>query len=313
MTLLVNNYDLSQLVESITWSGDVRETARKLEFSIISKSTDYYLPKPVLNEGDTVILKDDDGNIIFQGVLFDIDKSSASDTIMYLAYDYMFYVKESELSLVINDTSENIARKVCSELDISCGVLEQTNVGTYMTEFDLSGYQIIMKAYSNASKSTGKNYITLMNKEKLTVIEKGLISGVVLKGDYNLIDTSYKVSLQDLVNKVVVVDDVGKQVSVVENSGSRSKYGTIQKVYKIEDGKDYATEAKALLFDVTREGTVTALSDIRAISGYAVLVYEEVSKTYSKFYIESDSHTFSNGNATMTLKLGFSNVVGGDL
>ncbi len=311
MKLVVNNKDLSQVVENITWSGDTREVARKLEFTIVSKATDYYLPKPILNEGDSVIFKDDNDNIIFQGVLFDIDKSYAGDTTNYLAFDYMFYVKESTLSLIIEDTAENITKKVCSELEIDCGAIEKTNVKTYITEFDISGYKIIMKAYVNASKSTNKKYIPLMNKDKLSVIEKGTLSGVLLKGDYNLLDQAYKVSLQNLVNKVLIVDDTGKNVSMIENSASRSKYGTVQKVYKIEDDKDSNIEAKALLFDVTREGSVSALSDIRAVSGYALLVYEESSKTYNKFYIESDSHSFSNGVANMDLTLSFSNVMEG--
>ncbi len=309
MILIVNNKNLSQVVESITWSGDTREVSRTLEFSIVSKSTDYYLPKVVLNEGDTVILKDDDENILFQGVLWDIDKSYASDTTGYFAYDYLHYIKESDVSYVIEDTAENITKKVCTDLGVECGDLSKTGVKTYLTEFDKKAYDIIMIAYTNASKTTNKKYIPLMNKEKLNVIEKGLLSGVILKGDYNLIDQNYKVSLQDLVNKVVVVNDDGKRVDVIEDKSSQSKYGTIQRIYKIEEDKKYITEAKAMLFETLQEGSVSALSDVRAVSGYGILIYEELSKTYGKFYIESDTHTFTNGSATMSLTLGFSNIM----
>ncbi len=309
MILNVNNKDLSKVVASITWSGDTREVSRRLEFTIVSKKTDYYLPKVVLNEGDTVVLKDYEGNVLFQGVLFDIDKAYASDTTGYLAYDYMFYINKSDLSYIIEDTAENIAKKVCKDLEIGYGSIASTGVKTYLTEFEKSGYEMIMIAYTNASKKTGKKYIPLMSKEKLTVIEKGLLSGVILKGDYNLTDQNYKVSLQDLVNKVVIVNDDGKKVDVIEDKESQSKYGTVQKIYKIEEDKKYSVEAKAMLFETLQEGSVIALSDVRALSGYAILIYEEVSKTYGKFYIESDTHTFVNGSATMSLTLGFSNVM----
>lgn len=309
MILIVNGKDLSNLVETITWSGDTREVSRKLEFKIASKSTDYFLPKPVLNEGDTVILKDDEENILFQGVLFDIDKSYSADTTSYLAFDYMYYVKESDVNLIIDDTAENITKKVCDELGIKYGDIAQTGVNFYFVELDKNGYEVIMIAYTNASKSTGKKYIPLMNEDKLTVIEKGLLSGVILKGNFNILEQNHKVSLQNLVNKVLVVDESGKQVDVVEDGASQSNYGTIQKIYKIEESKDYNVEANSLLFNVTYEGSINSLSDVRAISGYAVLVYEEISKTYSKFYIESDSHTFENGKAIMSLVLSFSNVM----
>ncbi len=309
MILIVNGKDLSNLVETITWSGDTREVSRKLEFKIASKSTDYFLPKPVLNEGDTVILKDDEENILFQGVLFDIDKSYSADTTSYLAFDYMYYVKESDVNLIIDDTAENITKKVCDELGIKYGDIAQTGVNFYFVELDKNGYEVIMIAYTNASKSTGKKYIPLMNEDKLTVIEKGLLSGVILKGNFNILEQNHKVSLQNLVNKVLVVDESGKQVDVVEDGASQSNYGTIQKIYKIEESKDYNVEANSLLFNVTYEGSINSLSDVRAISGYAVLVYEEISKTYSKFYIESDSHTFQNGKAIMSLVLSFSNVM----
>ncbi len=309
MILTVNDKDLSNLVENITWSGDTREVSRKLEFKIASKATDYFLPKPVLNEGDTVLLKDDEENILFQGVLFDIDKSYAGNTISYLAFDYMYYVKESDINLIIDDTAENITKKVCDELGIGYGEVESTGVKFYFAELDKTGYEVIMIAYTNASKITNKKYIPLMDKENLTVIEKGLDSGVVLKGEYNILDQSYKVSLQNLVNKVVVVNEAGKEVDIVEDIESQSKYGTVQKIYKIEESKDYKSEAKDLLFNVTQEGSITSISDKRAMSGYAVLIYEEISKTYSKFYIESDSHTFENGKATMSLVLSFSNVM----
>ena len=43
--LTAGGKDLSQLVEKVTWSGDSKQVARKLAFSIATRSTDRFLQK----------------------------------------------------------------------------------------------------------------------------------------------------------------------------------------------------------------------------------------------------------------------------
>ena len=71
--LFVGSKDLSQLVEKVTWSGDSKQVARKLVFSVATKASDRFLPKVTINEGDTVIFKDGE-KTLFGGPVFDIDK-----------------------------------------------------------------------------------------------------------------------------------------------------------------------------------------------------------------------------------------------
>lgn len=168
-----------------------------------------------------------------------------------------------------------------------------------------------MMAYTQASKTTGKKYIPLIkNLTEVHVIEKGQLCGAILSGDYNLEDASYKASAQNMVNQVKITDKNGNTVSVVENSSDRDQFGTLQRTYTQEDGKDATTEAKAMLQGVDRSGSATAVpSDVRAVSGYAIIVYDKVSGLYGKFYIESDTHTFENGKHEMQLTLAFSNLM----
>ena len=56
--LTAGGKDLSRLVEKVTWSGDSKQVARKLVFSIATRSTDRFLPKVAINEGDSVLFKD---------------------------------------------------------------------------------------------------------------------------------------------------------------------------------------------------------------------------------------------------------------
>lgn len=309
MKIIVNSLDISQMVERITWSGDTKQVARKLKFSIASKGTDYYLPKPVLGEGDTVVMMDSNNSILFTGIIFEITKSAAGNTTSYLAFDLLFYVNTSDINKIFDATPEVIAANVCAELDIPFGGAAETGINVYMPCLNKSGYTAIMMAYTYASRQNGKKYIPIMRDNKLWVVEKGAFCGVVLSGDTNLFDASYKVTLQNHVNKVVIVDKSGKITDTVADTASVARYGTIQRICTAEDGRDAKIAATALLHGKEYEAKTTSISDVRAISGYAIAVREEITGLYGKFFIESDMHTIENGNATMELSLSFDNIM----
>ena len=55
---------------------------------------------------------------------------------------------------------------------------------------------------------------------RVSVIEKGQDSGVILTGDSNLSDATYKATLQNLVNKVLITNQKGTVVGIVEDTES---------------------------------------------------------------------------------------------
>lgn len=310
MKLIVNDLNISELVERITWSGDTRQVARKLEFTIASKATDYYLPKVKIAEGDKVLFLDEKEAVIFGGVVFEISKSAAADTTGFMAFDLLFYVNQSDINRIFDATPEVITSQICKELGIPFGGAAKTGIKVYMPCLNKKGYAAIMMAYTYASRKNGKKYIPIIKEtNKLYVIEKGTFSGVTLEGYTKITDASYKVTLQNMANKVLVTDKSGKIVDTIVDSTSMYKYGTVQRVYSKEDGKDAKMEARAILKGVERESSCNSISDIRGISGYSILMQEPITGLYGKFFIESDTHTFENGSATMQLTLAFENLM----
>lgn len=307
--LLVGGKDLSQLVEKVTWSGDSKQVARKLVFSVATKASDRFLPKVTINEGDTVLFKDGE-KTLFGGPVFDIDKSASGNVTTYTAFDLMFYINNSDINKVFDDTPEAITAWICSHLGVPFGGAASTGIKVYLPCLGKKAYAAIMMAYTAASRKNGKKYIPLMkNATQVSVIEKGALCGVVLDGSYYLTGATYKTSLQKLVDRVLITDKNGNQIGMVEDAVAQQKYGVVQRVYKQEDGKDANTEAKALLQTIEQSGAVTATSDTRAVSGYAIAVQEATTGLYGKFYIESDTHTFENGKEEMQLTLAFSNMM----
>lgn len=311
MKILVKDKDLSELVETITWGGDSGQIARKLEFTIAQNVLDKNFPIVTINEGDQALLQDPSGACIFGGIIFDIDKTAGSNQIRYLAYDLLFYINGSEITKDYHGMPEDIARDVCKALGIPAGTMAETGITITNPCVKKTGYQIIQSSYTAAARQNGKVYQMVMDKiNQVSVIEKGQDSGVILTGDANLSGASYKTTLKNLVNKVLITDKKGAVIGTVEDLESQAAYGTIQKILQKEDDKDVNAEAKNMLKGSEPTASVTGLpDDIRAISGYAVMVQEHETGLIGRFYIENDSHTYSNGESTMSLTLSFQNLM----
>ncbi len=311
MKLFTSGKDISELIRDIKWSGDTKQVARKVNFSIAQNRKDPDFPVLIINEGAELVMQDDNGTVIFGGIVFDIDKTASSKIINYLSYDLMFYINNSDISKLFSGTPEQIVPEICRMLDIEYGDMAVTGIHVSFPCFGKRAYDAIMMAYTAAARKNGSRYIPLMkNVNRLSVIEKGTFCGVILTGEYNLIEATYKSTLQNLVNRVIITDKNNNTVKVVEDSASIERYGLVQRVLKQSDGEDAAAEAQKMLVTVEQSATVSGVpNDFRAVSGYSIIVHETDTGLYGKFYIESDTHTFTNGKAQMDLTLSFENLM----
>lgn len=309
LKLIIGNQDASELIESITWSGDTKQVARKLSFTLAQKATDKHIPHITANAGSLIEFSIDN-NILFRGIVQNISRYTLGNTVSYSATDYMWYLMESDISRVFDSTPEVITSQICADLGIPFGGAAATGIKVYVPILGKKAYEGIMMAYTYASRQNGKKYIPLMNKSnQVTVIQKGLESGVLLDGEYNLIDATYSNSIEKMVNKVLITDKSGAVIKSIVDSASTKQFGTIQRVIKQEDGKDATAQAKALLKTFKQSASAAGLSDTRAVSGYSLLIREPYTGLVGRFYIESDTHTFSNAKAEMQLTLAFDNLM----
>lgn len=312
MKLLTGGKDISELIEQIKWAGDTKQVARTIQFTIAKNKKDKDFPTVVIDEGAEIIMQDDSGKNVFGGIIFDIDKSASSKVETYLAYDLMFYVNNSDVNRIFEGTPETIVSEICTELGIETGAIAVTGVNIpSMPCFGKKAYEAIMMGYTAAAKQNGSKYIPLMtNINKVSVLEKGMLCGAVMTGDYNLIEAAYKSTLQKLVNRVLITDKNNNVIKTVEDAASIQKYGLVQKVLKQNDGEDATTQAQKMLVTVESSASVSGVpNDFRAVSGYSIIIQETDTGLYGKFYIESDTHTFSCGKAQMDLTLAFENLM----
>ena len=173
MKLLTVGKDISELIEQIKWSGDTKQVARTIQFTIAKNKKDKDFPTVVIDEGAEIIMQDDSGKDVFGGIIFDIDKSASSKVETYLAYDLMFYINNSDVNKIFEGTPETIVPGICTELGIESGTMAATGVNiSSMPCFGKKAYEAIMMAYTAAAKQNGSKYIPLMtNINKVSVLE----------------------------------------------------------------------------------------------------------------------------------------------
>ena len=72
--LAAGKYDISQLADKITWSGDTKQVARQLAFAVPRMEGDKQLPKVSIAEGDPVTLTVD-GKELYYGIIMDVERN----------------------------------------------------------------------------------------------------------------------------------------------------------------------------------------------------------------------------------------------
>ncbi|WP_206168348.1 hypothetical protein [Veillonella sp. VA139] len=303
--------DISHLVNSATWSGSRIQAARKLEFTYTQEPRDPNFPVYPVGVGETIKAYSEDGALQFVGNIYSTERKTSASTISVTCYDNMFILSKSKTTKKFtNMTAEDITKSVCAEMGIKVGKLAKTKEKMTFIANNKSGYQIIVMAYTEASKKTGKKYQTMMEGDELDVIEKGsLIEGLVIDQYRNITDSSYKESIENMVNKVMVTDDKGNLIRYESNDDHIKRYSMIQEVYKEGKNKNTAEEVKAIFKGPERSGTIDCLGDYDAVSSYSVEIRDVITQLSGKFWIKSDTHTFQNGQHTMKLEIEFENIM----
>ena len=300
--------DLTPILTSCTWSGDRTQAARKLEFSFVQDDRDENIPVVDIDSGYVVFGADEDGNIVFTGNVYQLEKDRAKSSVKVVSYDQLFILNKSKTTRKYTDAlPEDVAREICNEMGITAGNIAETGEKVSFIANNKTGYQIIMSAYTEAKKKNEKLYQCLMNGDRLDVVEKGtLIEGVSLDSENNMTDSIYRESIEDIINRVIITDDTGNNVTYVDDE-SIGKYPRIQTVYKEDKTQDTQREAKDLFKKPEREGSVTVLGNYNLISGYSVVVKDSLFT--GQFWIKSDVHTFKDGIHMTKLTLEFENLM----
>ncbi len=305
------NTDLSAYALSYTWSGDVEQAGRKLEFDIAYTTKDKDWTNAVLELGDEVCFSYTDEVTqetypVFQGRIFSRSRDSESYTMCFVAFDNIIYLAKSRITRkYANVTVADAIRQTIHDFSIEAGTMPDLSVVCSFIADDISATDAIKQALSYQSAQDGKGYHIYMTDGKLNVVctNDQVVENFLISDETNLTGASVSESIEDMVSKVVVVDSAGQTKGEMPNTTDIEKFGTIQAICKADPKQDDASQARAMLKTVAHDMSVKALGHIQCIAGFSVDIQEEQLK--GRFFIKSDSHRIEGNRHTMELHLVF--------
>ena len=306
-----DDQDLSNLLTACTWSGSRLQVARQLTFTYTQDDRDKLCPVIPIDCGYTVYGYDEKDlkNPVFVGNVYTVEKDRQRSAVTVMARDHLHILTRSKSTRKFVDAlPEDIAGQICAEQGVLPGDFAKTGIPVSFIAVNKTGYQMIMAAYTEASKKDGKKYHPIMNGAKLDVVEKGtLIEDFEADSVKNMTDSRYKKSIEQIINRVLVVDEQGNPVDTIREEEQISKYSMFQDIYKVDPNKDTQTEAKKLLKKPEESGSIIVLGDYRVKAPYSIKVKDSLFT--GKFWIKSDTHTFEDGKHEMNLELEFENLM----
>ena len=306
--------NITNVVGSTTWGGSIEQAAREATITVLNAPNDSNITKLKLNIAPGDILKLYEGDtLIFYGEVQTSEKRDEIGTVSYKARDLLDHLlRINHKQKFKNKTAEAITKELCKKYGITTGSIVATKkVIKKLIIDDSSLYDIIMTAYTKASKSTGKKYMAYMSGKKLCVKVKGTTVRDYELNEYkNLSEASYEETIENMVDQVKIYNDKGKQVGVVKNAAHIKRYGIYQSVYTKEKGVNAQTAAKNMLNGIEKKVNVSTIDgNIKCISGNAVKVTDAATGLKGIFWIQNDSHTWEGGRHTMSLELSFKNIM----
>jgi hypothetical protein len=305
-----HTYDMSELVESIKWSGRRGGAARSVTVSLLDDDG-YGHDRPGIDceEGHQCIFYWK-GEEIFRG-LFINNSQSNKKKMSVKAYDNGIYLANNKDSFTYsNKTAAAVFKDCMSRCKMTVDKVADTGyVIPELTKPKTTYFDVIADALSRTYKATGKRFYVISKGGKISLLKRteNMLQWVVETG-VNLIDYNYSKSIENTKTRIRLLTKEGKLLAEEVDSDLEKKIGIFQDVDTPDDSLNKA-QLKELVKSTlkasgpTRKLTVSALGIPEAYSGmciYIIIKELGIKKTY---YIDEDTHTFKGNNHTMKLSL----------
>ena len=301
---------IEEAVATMTWGGSKDEASRTLNLEVtkVNGKTDF-------PNGSAIVIYDLADQELMRYIITKKSKTRSSTAIKYTARDIRWWLTRSKMDKKFeNMTASEIISGLCKSLEISTGTIEDTGVKFSVLHFiKKSPWDMIVIALTETRKQSGKRYTTRVKNGNLELIEKckQTVQWVIEEGA-NLLDASYDESIESTYTQVKVVgkNSKGNEISAIQkNEEAQKLYGVMQE-YISQSDKMTQAEVNAIAVQKLKElsvmqksGTIKTFGLDDVETGTGIYVIDNETGLVGGFYVESDSHTYSNGYHEMSLTL----------
>ncbi|MGE8079018.1 XkdQ/YqbQ family protein [Peribacillus loiseleuriae] len=297
--------------ESITWSGQRYQAARKIEANIFYASTGGHGITRV-EDGDTVLFKWQ-GTELFRGTIFNRTQSK-SGMLILTAYDMLQYLLlNKDIYFFSKKRLDEILLRICKDFEIPYNVFPNTKHVLPSLPFDSETalYDIALKALVETHKAIKRKFHidSRLGKVNLKELTEQSIQWVLEVGT-NIVDYTYDTSIEETATKIKLVSGDEKQVTaIVTDEDGKKKFGVLQYFEKVSDDLTQAQLNEKAKTTLDKKKGIQKKLDIEALgitdvtSGNAVYVIISDIGVKRTYFIDQDTHSFQGNSHTMSVQL----------
>ena len=315
-------YDISDIVQKVTWSGRKNSPARSLQLQLLDDPGLGEENRPGIDvySGNFLIFLEDNEEL-FRGIIMKQSRTQER-SITITAYDDAIYLANNKGSFKYKKkTLTYVFLDVCKRFGISrgdaVGVKYKIPV---LVDVNTTIYDLLCNALSQTYKATGERFFILSKKGQLFLIKrKEQISKFVLEtgaegSPYgNLTQYSYSKDISETRTRLKLISEKGKTKAEWADYDLEEKIGMMQDIQVPDDTikkKKLKTMAVTMLEELKKPKeslTITAFGISTVYTGMAVYISIPEIGIGRTFYVDADSHTWDGDYHTMKLTLNFAN------
>ena len=305
--------DITQLIESVTWSGRKGAAGRKIT-AVLVDSKDHPQSGIDVEKGSQCIFKWE-GKELFRGLIIKQGKNRRKKMTIEARDNLIHFANNDDTFNYTNVTASEVFIDCCKRFQIAYGgVVDTKHKIPKLPKPDSTLWDVNLDALSQTYKATGERYYIKSELGKAILFKrKESIKQWVIETGANLIDYDYSKSIEGIKTRIRLVSDNGTVLAEEANASLESKIGIFQKTIKPDDKLNEGQLTQMISTMLKEESTVaqslniTGLGIPDVISGVGIYVLIQDIGIKRSFYVDEDSHTFKGRYHEMKLTLNFTN------
>lgn len=319
--LLIKNgqaTEIGNLVSNIKWKGRKGAASRTLSVTLLDDDGYNHARSGIdVTEGHQCLFSYD-GTELFRGIIMQ-QKQSHQKNLSITAYDNGIYLANNKDTFCYeNKTASYIFKDVCNRFGIPyTEVAACSYTIPNLTKSSTTAFDVTCDALSLDYDNTGIRHYIASEKGKLRLYERreNILQWVIETG-VNIYNYSYTKSIEDIKTRIKLLSDEGTVLAEKIDSSLEAKIGTFQDVDKPDETLTSA-QLTALVASMLEEASlpertldINALGIPEVISGVGVFIVIKHLGLSRTFYVDEDTHEFSDHMHTMSLKLSYVSDIG---
>lgn len=308
-------YDVSQLVEKISWKGRKGSSSRTLSVTLIDDDGYKHARSEIDVEQGHQCIFSYNGAELFRGIIMKQTQTNRK-MLEFTAYDNGIYLANNKDTFTYeNKTASEVFRDCCTRFGLPMGEVSECSYKIpELTKSKTTAFDAIADALSLDFDATGIRHYVSSSKGKLNLLtRRENIMQWVIEVGANLTTYSYTRSIEDIKTRMKMVSKEGTTIAEKSNSTLEGKIGVFQEIDKPDESLTTA-QVNDLIESMLEEKStpertlsVEAVGIPEVISGIGVYIIIPELGLSRTFYVDEDTHTFKDNSHLMSLKLNYAN------